>query len=141
MNTYVTQSVQARSDFITTEVQFNSVELELTRRWAAGEVPPAFVKRHPEDIRKVVKAWWQIYHESTAAANQQSRTVWERSPALPAEALDTSALINALQQIELRLDLEGLLRFRELYQGEHSAIGLLRLITNFYKNLVKQTQA
>lgn len=141
MNTYITQSVQARSDFITIEVQFNSVELELARRWATGEVPPAFIKRPAGDLRKVVKAWWQIYHESTAAANQRSRTVWERSPALPAEALDTFALINALRQIEHRLDLEALLRFRELHQSEHSAIGLLKLITNYYKNLVKQTQA
>lgn len=120
---------------LTTEVLFNSVEIELARRWAHGEVPPMFVGRPADHLRKMVKAWWQIYHESAAAASGLDRTVWERNPAYPAEALDTPALTDALNQIHGSLDLEALKIFRPLHQAEHSAVGILSLMITYYMKL------
>ena len=131
---------QPSAEFISIEVQFNSVEMDLARRWAVGEVPAMFVKRPAADLRKMVKAWWQIYHESIAAANERTRTIWERNPAYPADVFDTPALISALQQIENRLDMKALLHFRDLHQGEHSAIGILRITINYYSSLLKTSK-
>lgn len=121
------------------EVLFNSVEIELARRWAHGEVPAIFVSRPAEDLRRVVKAWWQIYHESAAAASDRDRTVWERNQAYPARALDTLTLIDALKKLRQLINLDALKMFRPLHQAEYSAIGLLDLISAYYVKLTIQT--
>ncbi|WP_461129721.1 hypothetical protein [Spirosoma aerophilum] len=120
------------------EVRFNSVEVELARRWAHNEVP-MFVGRPVEVLRKVVKAWWQIYHEAAAAASGQNRTIWNRNNAYPAEALDTPSLINALSEIRKKINLKDIGQYRPIHQAEYSAIGLLDMIIAHYINLNNQT--
>ena len=140
MNSFVNNTSTAnRSDFIRIELLFNSVEVELARRWAHGEVPAMFTPRPVDDLRQMVKAWWQIYHEAAAAAIGRNRTVWERNPAYGAVALDTPALIDAFRQIRQRINLNALAGFRPIHQGEHSAIGILDLISAYYTNLNKRT--
>ncbi|GAA4465223.1 hypothetical protein GCM10023189_45540 [Nibrella saemangeumensis] len=55
------------------EILFNSVEVELARRWAFGHVPVVFSRRPAMHLRVLVKAWWQIYHETTCARRLQNR--------------------------------------------------------------------
>lgn len=122
-------------EVMATEVLFNSVEIELARRWAHGEVPAMFAGRPVDHLRKMVKAWWQIYHESAAAATGRNRTVWERSQSSPAEALGTPALVSSLATIRESLNLDALKGFRPLFQAEHSAITILDIIINYYTKL------
>ena len=123
------------------EILFNSVEVELARRWAHGEVPAIFASRPAEDLRRMVKAWWHIYHESICAANGRDRTIWDRNPAYPAEALDTAALIAGLQQIYRLMNIARLRDYRPSLQHEISAIHLLGVIRSFYIELSKHQPA
>jgi hypothetical protein len=127
-----------RSEFIRIELLFNSIEVELARRWAHGEVPTMFTSRPVDDLRKMVKAWWQIYHEGVTAASGHNRTVWERNQAYAAVALDTPALLDALSQVRQRINLDALSGFRPIHQAEHSAIGILDQISAYYTNLNNQ---
>ena len=117
------------------EIQFNSVEMELVRRWAVGEVPRVFANYPVNALRRMVKAWWQIYHESKAAATETNRTIFERYQTYPAQALDTTKLIQALEQIEERMNLVALAKFRSVHNAEYCAVELLKLIKTFYLNL------
>lgn len=114
------------------EILFNSVEIELARRWAFHNVPAVFVDRPALHLQKVVKAWWQLYHESICAAQARNRTLWERKASYPAVALDTPALVESLRQIRQLMSLDALSVFRPLSQAEQAAIGLLTLITAYY---------
>ena len=123
------------TDFVRVEILFNSVEMELARRWAFHNVPPVFVRRPPMHLRKVVKAWWHLYHESTCARIQRNRLIWERNPAYPAEALDTSTLVRSLIRIRALLDVRALLTYRPLSQAERASVGLLLMLTAYYTSL------
>jgi hypothetical protein len=117
------------------EILFNSVEVELARRWAHGEVPASFASRPVGHLRKMVKVWWEIYHESVAAATNQNRKVRERNQAYSAEALDTPGLVNALKVIHENMNLKALNAFRPLHEAEHLAIGILHIISTYYTKL------
>ena len=121
------------------EILFNSVEVELDRRWSFGEVPAIFTKRPAEHLRRMVKAWWQIYHESAAATSGRNRTVWERNPAYPALALDTASLVESLNQINQLINLEAIRAYRPVKSVERSAVCILGLIKSFYVEIRNQT--
>ena len=121
-------------DTIQTEILFNSVEVELDRRWAFANVPTPFVHRPALHLRMTVKAWWQLYHESTCARQQRNRFMWERNPAYPAKALETSALAASLQKITTLLNLDELLTYRSLSKAEESGLCLLALLSYYYRN-------
>ena len=121
------------------EVLFNSVEVELDRRWAFGEVPAIFKNRPAEHIRRMVKAWWHIYHESAAATSGRNRTIWERSPAYPAIALNTTSLIESLSQIDRLINLEAIRAYRSIHSAELSAVCILGMVTTYYGELRNQT--
>jgi hypothetical protein len=121
------------------EILFNSVEVELDRRWAFGEVPAVFKDRPAEHLRRMVKAWWQIYHESAAAAKAQNRTAWQRNPANLAVALDTAALVESLSQISKLIDLDAIRAYRTAGSAELSAVCLLEMITTYYVEIRNQT--
>lgn len=121
------------------EVLFNSVEMELIRRQAVGEVPAAFAGRPADHLRLTVKGWWQLYHESTAIVKSQNRKVWQRNQNLPAHSLDTTALIDGLKTIYNLISLEAIETFRTLEKGEQSAVTLLLVIAHYYSQLTKPT--
>ncbi|GAA4459306.1 hypothetical protein GCM10023189_32790 [Nibrella saemangeumensis] len=116
------------------EILFNSVEVELARRWAFGNVPVVFSRRPAMHLRVLVKAWWHIYHETYCARQFRNRQVWQRSNALPAQALDTSALASSLQEINNLLDVDALRDFRPLSNAEKASLCLLTLLTSYYNN-------
>ena len=61
------------------KILFISVEQELVQqRWVIHNVPTHFAARPVEHLRKVVQAWWQIYHESIRPGHD--------SPGTPARA-------------------------------------------------------
>ena len=116
------------------EILFNSVEVELNRRWAFGNVPQVFAKRSPSHLRRIVEAWWHLYHESRCAQEQCDRQVWERNPAYPAEALSTPMLVASLMDVKDLLNTDELRTYRELTRAEEAGIGLLCLLTIYYSN-------
>ncbi len=119
------------------EILFNSVELEITRRWAMGNVPSLFTGRSAEDLKRVIKSWWHIYHESVCATEGRNRTVWERNGNYPAEALDTEALVRSLLEIRRLMNLDALRKFRPSPVHEVSAVCLLGMVTTYYAELKK----
>lgn len=121
-------------DRIGIEVLFNSIEIELSRRWAFQNVPTPFVHRPALHLRMTVKAWWHLYHESTCARQQRNRLIWERNPAYPAKALETSALADGLREITTLIDLDALLTYRSLSKAEESGLYLLALFATYYTN-------
>ncbi len=121
------------------ELVFNLVEVELARRWALGEVPELFARRSVDDLRKMVRMWWNIYHDSAAAAAYRDRTAFDRESALTAGALDTPALVASLNHIVSLFNLEAIQAFRPLHEWETHATYILGMITGFYMNLQKQT--
>lgn len=125
----------AGNEAIQAEILFNSVEMELTRRWAFGEVPIVFVSRPVKHLQATVKAWWQIYHKCAAAADNRNRTVWVRNHAYPAQSLDTPALIDHLRSIGQLIDLAALRPFRRAAPAELSAVCLLGMISAYYVEL------
>ena len=126
--------MKAKPEFISIEILFNSVEVELARRWAFGNVPPVFLNRRAIHLRYVVKALWHLYHESSCARHKRNRAIWSRNPAFPAEALDTKALVAHLQTIRQLLNLDDLLTFRPLSKAEGASLCLLALLTAYYMN-------
>lgn len=139
MNTRQQTARPAPGDIARIEALFNSVEIELDRRWAFGEVPTVFANRPADHLRRMVKAWWQIYHESAAAAKEEDRTFWERNPAYPAVALDTASLVESLTQINKLINLEAIRLYRTVHQQELSAVCVLGMITTFYVDIRNQT--
>ncbi|GAB3220251.1 hypothetical protein [Spirosoma arcticum] len=129
----------SNAEHIRIEILFNSVEVELDRRWAFGEVPSTFKDRPAEHLRRMVKAWWQIYHESAAAAKAQNRTAWRRNPANPAVALDTASLVDSLGQISKLINLDAIRAYRTVGSAELSAVCLLGMITTYYVEIRTQT--
>lgn len=138
MTTKLYQPVQEEKSPMEIEIMFNSVEVELARRWAFGEVPVAFASRKVEDLRKMVKQWWNIYHDSAAAAEYSNRQVWERNQAYPANALDTLLLVSTLNQIYGLINLEAIKNFRPLHDWEVMAVYFLGMISAYYLNLDQQ---
>ena len=126
--------MKVKPEFVRIEILFNSVEIELARRWAFGNVPPVFVNRRPIHLRYVVKALWHLYHESSCARHKRDRAVWGRNPDYPAEALDTPTLVDHLQDIRQLLNLDDLLAFRPLSKSEGASLCLLALLTAYYMN-------
>ncbi|GAA4419297.1 hypothetical protein GCM10023187_53470 [Nibrella viscosa] len=116
------------------EILFNSVEMELNRRWVFGNVPVVFSRRLARHLRILVKAWWHIYHETYCARRLRDRQVWQRSNTLPAQALDTPALASSLREINSLLDIDALRDFRPLSNAEVASLSLLALLTSYYKN-------
>ena len=102
-------------------------------------MPAAFAGRPADQLRTVVKGWWQLYHESTAIIKSQSRKVWERNQNLPAHSLDTPALIDGLKTVYNLISLEAIESFRALRKGEQSAVTLLLVIAHYYSQLTKPT--
>lgn len=47
-------------------------------------------------------------------------------------------MVNALQLIDGLINLSALAQYRTIHQAEHSAVGILKLITAFYVELIKQ---
>lgn len=138
MTTKLYQPVQEEKSPMGIEIMFNSVEVDLARRWAFGEVPVAFANRKVEDIRKMVKQWWNIYQDSAAAAECSNRQVWERNQAYPANALDTQLLVSTLNQIHGLINLEAIKNFRPLHDWEVMAVYFLGMIRAYYLNLDQQ---
>lgn len=118
------------------EILFNSVEAELIRRRAVGEVPAALSTRPADVTKSIVKGWWQLYHESDAIVKCYNRKVWVRSQSLPANALDTPALIGALKSIHDLINTEAIENFRVMEKGEKSAVALLFAIARYYVQLM-----
>lgn len=120
------------TEFIRIETLFNSVEAELARRWIGHDVPAHFAHRPVAHLRKVVNAWWHMYHESICAGLAVDRSIWERKGDHPAEPLDTPALIESLEQIHRLINLGGLLSFRSIHAAEIAAICLLANMVRYY---------
>lgn len=120
------------SVFIQRECLFNSVEVELVRRWAFGHVPPAFGRHDAHVLKCFVKTWWNLYHESDCALSHRDRTFWERSQELPASTLDTSELVTALLQIRQLIVCEALEEFRSIQGNEESALAGLVILIHYY---------
>lgn len=120
------------SMFLQNERLFNSVEVELVRRWAFGQVPAMFGNHEASVLKCFVKAWWNLYHESECALCCKNRTIWHRSQELPAPPLDTDALVMALLRIRQLIILEALLEFRLIRQHEESALGGLSVLIHYY---------
>ena len=118
--------------FLENEHLFNSVEVELVRRWAFGQVPPMFGNQEAHVLKCFIKAWWNLYHECACALSETNRTVWVRDELLPAPALDTAALIKALLRIRQLIVLEALLEHRSIRQHEESALGGLSVLIHYY---------
>ena len=118
--------------FIENERLFNSVEVELVRRWAFGQVPTMFGNHEASVLKCFVKAWWNLYHETACALNETNRTLWQRSNEQSAAALDTTALVKALLRIRQLIILEALLEFRPIYQHEDAALGGLNVLIQYY---------
>jgi hypothetical protein len=118
--------------YLENERLFNSVEVELVRRWAFGQVPAMFGQHEAGVFKSFVKAWWNLYHESDCALNHKDRTVWQRSEELSAPPLDTKALLLALLRIQQLVVREALLDYRSLEQHEESALGGLNVLIHYY---------
>ncbi|GAB3788540.1 hypothetical protein GCM10028818_55290 [Spirosoma horti] len=138
MTTKLYQPAQKAKPSMEIEILFNSVEVELARRWAFGEVPVAFVSRQVEDLHKMVKQWWNIYHDSAAAAEYSNRQVWERNQTYPANTLDTPLLVSSLTRIHRLINLEAIKNFRPLHDWEVMAVYFLGMISAYYLNLDQQ---
>ena len=124
--------------FLQNERLFNSVEVELVRRWAFGQVPDVFGHRPAVVLKSFVKAWWNLYHEIDCALTLRNRTVWQRSQELPATPLDTADLVAALLRVRQLIVLEALLEFRLIRPAEESALAGLDVLIHYY-NMAKQT--
>lgn len=120
------------SMFLENERLFNSVEVELVRRWAFGQMPAMFGNHEASVLKCFVKAWWNLYHESECALSCKNRTIWHRSQELPAPPLDTDELVMALLRIRQLIILEALLEFRLIRQHEESALGGLSVLIHYY---------
>ncbi|WP_040007220.1 hypothetical protein [Fibrisoma limi] len=118
--------------FLEHERLFNSVEVELVRRWAFSQVPAMFDQHEASVLKCFVKAWWNLYHESDCALNSKNRTIWQRSQELPAPPLDTTALLSALLRIRQLVVQEALLEYRPFEQYEESALGGLNVLIHYY---------
>lgn len=125
--------------FLQHERLFNSVEVELVRRWAFGQVPAVFGNHPATVLKSFVKAWWNLYHETDCALTLRNRTVWQRSQELPAPPLDTADLVAALLRIRQLIVLEALLEFRPIQPAEESALAGLDVLIHHYYNGAKQT--
>ena len=118
--------------FLEKERLFNSVEVELLRRWAFSELPDVF-RAHPASVLKCfVKAWWHLYHETDCVLMVKNRTVWIRSHELSAPPLDTEALLAALLRIRKLIVLDTLLEFRPIQPAEESAVAGLQTLIHFF---------
>ena len=126
------ENMENTVEFVRIEMLFNAVEQELARRWVIHNVPAHFTSRSVESLRKLVKAWWQIYHESICAGQQRDRTEWERKIDYPTEALDTSTLLTSLEEIHRIINLGALLAYRSLHPAEEAAIILLAHMASYY---------
>lgn len=120
---------------IDNEVLFNAVEAELVRRHAVGETPDAFAGKSVTGVRGVIKNCWQLYHESQSIIREENRLVWQRDALLPAQALDTTKLVNSLKHIWELIDLTAIGQYRMPTYCEESSVALLDLITKFYVKL------
>ena len=117
---------------------FNSVEIELVRRWAFGQVPEMFGNHDAHVLKCFVKVWWHLYHETDCALSQKNRTVWHPSQELPALSLDTAALVAALLRIRQLIVLDALLDFRPIQHHEEAALGGLNILIHYFKRIAKQ---
>lgn len=118
--------------FLQNERLFNSVEVELVRRWAFGQVPDVFGNHPAVVLKSFVKAWWNLYHETDCARLCKDRIVWKRSQELPAPPLDTDDLVAALLRIRQLIVLEALLEFRPIQSAEESALAGLDVLIHYY---------
>ena len=126
--------MELSSEFIRIEVLFNAVEQELARRWILHDVPTHFTHRPVRQLRQIVKAWWQIYHEAICADQAMNRTFWESKAGHPVPiALDTPALLSALEEIQKLADLTTLSTYRSIRPAEEAAICLLVNMTVYYR--------
>lgn len=117
------------------EVLFNSVEAELARRHAVGEIPDALANKPVTGVRGVIKNCWQLYQESQCILREKNRSVWQRNASLTAQSLDTPKLVNSLKQIQELIDMSAIGQYRMPTYCEESSVALLRLITNYYVKL------
>ena len=124
--------------FLQNERLFNSVEVELVRRWAFGQVPDVFGHRPAVELKSFVKAWWNLYHEIDCVLMVKNRTVWQRSQELSAPPLNTDELVVALLRVRQLIVLEALLEFRPVQPVEESALAGLDVLIHYY-NGAKQT--
>jgi hypothetical protein len=120
------------TDALHIEILFNSVELELARRWVFGNVPTAFTIRPVLHLRAVLRQWWELYHESLCATWGRNRTIWKRNPAYPANALETPELVASLYQIRDLIRLRALRSYRSLTEIEEVSLYLLAALTVYY---------
>lgn len=118
--------------FLEKERLFNSVEVELVRRWAFGELPDPFRAHTASVLKCFVKAWWQLYHEADCALMAKNRTVWQRSQQLSAPPLNTAELVRALLRIRQLIVLEALLEFRSLQPPEEAALAGLQILIQYF---------
>lgn len=116
------------------EILFNSIEQELLRRWAFGNVPDVYRTRPTDYLRASVKCWWSLYHETVSAKHIRNRSVWSRNPALPAHTLDNDALKGSLNEIYKLIEVDALSDFRPLTPAESSGVVLLAMTINYYCN-------
>lgn len=114
------------------EKLFNSVEAEFARRWVVHNVPDVFADRPVEHLRKMVKAWWQIYHESACAGKDKDRTLWERKVDTSNQSLNTSDLLASLEEIYRLLNVDAIRSYRPLCPHEEAALCLLAHIMAYY---------
>ena len=114
---------------------FNSVEVELVRRWAFGEVPTMFGNHQAPVLKCFVKVWWNLYHEAWCALSHKNRTIWQRSQELSAPPLETHELVRALLRIQQMIVLEALREFRTIQPHEYAALGGLTVLIHFYNRI------
>lgn len=117
---------------IDNEILFNSVEKELERRWAVTHIPYNFARRPVDHTKIMVRAWWELYHETTCAAWRQNRRIWDRHRSAPARPLDTSELAMSLSRIRSLIVPEALEPFRVVTRSEWAAIRLLEFFVGYY---------
>lgn len=117
------------------ECLFNSVEIELVRRWAFGQVPEMFGNHDAHVLKCFVRAWWNLYHETDCALHHRNRTVWHPSQQLPALPLDTDALVAALLRIRQLIVFDALFDFRPIQPNEESALGGLNVLIHYFNRI------
>ncbi|WP_157627067.1 hypothetical protein [Spirosoma luteum] len=114
---------------------FNSVEVELVRRWALGQVPDKFGNQPANLLKGFVETWWNLYHETECATSQKDRIIWQRFHELPALSLDTAGLVAALHHIRQLIVLETLQAFRPIEPVEDSALSGLDSLLRYFDRL------
>lgn len=124
--------MKPNSLFLENERLFDSVEVELVRRWAYGQIPDTFSHQPALVLKGFVETWWNLYHEAECATSQKNRKIWQRSHELPALSLNTAELVATLLYIRQLVVLETLQEFRPIEPAENLAVSGLESLLQYF---------